>query len=158
MKPGARHPDKNSTEWLFWKLIHAHRCASDAVFTMYGIRECGQPMILFMLESYGENGVIATQKDLAELLGISQTTTAISLKSLERLGCVQRKPDERDMRRNSISITERGLEVAELFRRAFRDIDEAMYADFTDEEKVTIAEFYSRLTKNLMEKAKDAGS
>ena len=145
---------RSSPEWLFHRLNRAHHLASNVVFEKFGIREYGQPMILFALERYGKNGVIATQKELAEHLGVSQTTTAISLKSLERQGCVSKSPDKADMRRNRIEITEKGLEVAEKFRNAFRDLDQAMYEGFSEEEKTQIAEIYERMTKNLMRYAK----
>ena len=144
-----RDAARNIPQWQFHRLTRAHHMASAVVFDKFGIREFGQPMILFALERYGKDGSIATQKELAEHLGVSQPTTAVSLKFLERHGCVSKVTDERDMRRNRIAITEKGLEVAEKFREAFRELDEAMYSGFTEEEKTQIAEIYEKITKNL---------
>ena len=146
-----QHEDgRSGPEWMYKRLHHAYRLASDAVFEEYGVKEFGQPMILLILERLGVGGVIATQKELSERLGVSQTTTAISLKSLERLGCICKKSDQKDMRRNQIEITDRGIEVANKFRKAFDHINRSMYGGFSDEEKDLISSFFLRMTKNLM--------
>lgn len=146
--------NRNTTNWQFHRLTRAHHLASNMLFDKFGIREYGQPMILFALERFGKGGAIATQKELAEHLGVSQPTTAVSLKYLERQGCVSKITDERDMRRNRIEITEKGIEVAKKFREAFRELDEVMYSGFSEEEKAQAAEIYERITKNLMQHAR----
>ncbi|HHU22979.1 MAG TPA: winged helix-turn-helix transcriptional regulator [Clostridiales bacterium] len=146
--------NKHSTEWLFRDLNTACRLASDAAFAKFGVREFGQPIILFMLERYGKDGVIATQKELAQRMRVSPTTITISLKSLERLGCIRKINDKKDMRRNQIEITEKGKMVAKQCRKAFEDLNKAMYQGFAPEERELINSFFIRMTNNLINAAK----
>lgn len=138
-----------SPEWYFRELNQAHRNASDALFTHLGIREYGQPIILFILDREYHNLPWPTQKELAEKMGVSPTTTTISLKSLERQGCVRKVSDENDMRCKRIEITDKGRKVAKQFHRAFHIIDAAMYEGFTDEEREMISGLHRKMTENL---------
>ena len=136
-------------KWLFRDLKRMHELASSAVFSKLGLRDFGQPLLLFVLESYSDSGQIPTQRELARELNLSPTTITVSLKSLERQGCVRKLADDADMRKNRIEITDRGREVAQSCRVAFDKVDEGMYLDFTDEEIALISSFYVRMTNNL---------
>lgn len=149
------HEHRRGPEWDFRKLMQSYRFAMQTVFQAHGIAQYGQPMILFVLEHMCEDGMIATQKELAGFLGVTQTTTAVSLKSLERMGCIQRTADPRDMRRNQVEITEKGREVAKQFRIAIGEIDAAMYQDCAPEEKEQISHFFLRMHHNLSQLAEE---
>jgi len=149
-----KYNSRHSAEWLFRDLNNAYRMASDAAFAKFGVKEFGQPIILFMLERYGKDGVIATQKELAQRMGVSPTTITISLKSLERLGCIRKINDKKDLRKNQIEITEKGKMVAKQCRKAFEDLNKAMYEGFTPEERELISSFFIRMTNNLIKAAK----
>ena len=146
--------DPRSPEVQFRRLHRMHRMASDTIFTHLDIREYGQPLILFILDEQSQDGAVSTQKQLAQALNVSPATVTISLKSLERLGCVQKHQNPEDMRRNTISITEKGREVAAQFRRAFGLMDAAMYSDFTEQERMILSGFFERMTNNLRKIAK----
>lgn len=144
---------ETSPEWYFRELNQAHRIASDSLFAHLGIKEYGQPMILFILDREGRERrehYRPTQKELAEKLGVSPSTTTISLKSLERQGCVRKVSDENDMRCKRIELTDKGRDVARRFHKAFRTIDKAMYDGFTDEERKVISHLYRKMTENLL--------
>lgn len=136
-------------EWLFRDLQDAHRRAFSSAFRRCGVGDMGHPMILFILEEFGEGGVIATQKELAGRMRLSPTTITISLKTLERQGYVRKVTDGADMRRNRVEITETGRQIAEKCRAAFDEIDKAMYRGFTPEEIALISTLYQRMTENL---------
>ena len=138
--------NRQRPEWLFRNLNNAHRLATDALFHRMGIIDLGQPMMLFILSE----GAVSTQKELAEMMGLSPSTVTISLKSMERLGYVRKTSDPNDMRRKRIEITEFGLETAEKCRHVFHVIDNVMYKDFTPEEKDLISQLYIRMTNNLI--------
>jgi len=138
-------------EWYFRELFQAHRTASLSLFAHFGIKEFGQPIILFILES--EDSYAPTQKELADQLGIAPSTTTISLKSLERLGCVRKVSDENDMRCKRIEITDKGRVAAKKFREAFYIIEQAMYNGFSNEERETISQLHKKITSNLLDLA-----
>lgn len=147
MYGSEKHP--REPKWLYRDLKRMHERATDAVFARLGLRDFGQPLLLFVLENYSDSGQIPTQRELARDLNLSPTTITVSLKSLERQGCVRKLPDESDMRKNRIEITDRGREVARNCRIAFDEIDEGMYCGFSEEEISLISSFYIRMTDNL---------
>lgn len=146
----------NGPEWAFRKLMRAHRLAHDAVFDSLGLREIGQPMLLFVLNDLRREGERCTQKELAEFLNLSPSTITISINSLEKRGLIRRTTDTADKRRKLVEISAEGIAVAEKCRKAFDDIDKAMYAGFSPVEMSRMAENFSRMTENLKQCAKEA--
>lgn len=146
----SEHRDKmqSSPAWRFRMLHAAHRAATDASLSRFGVREFGQPFILFMLER-GVDGSAAAQRQLSEKLRVSPATMTASLKALEKQGCIRRAPDESDQRRKRIEITEKGRQVAAKCRCAFERVDEAMYEGFTEGEIAELSAFFERMTANL---------
>ena len=141
-------PD-SGPEWLFRDLQDAHRRAFLSAFRRCGVGELSHPIILFILEEFGEGGAIATQKELAGKMRLSPTTITIALKDLERQGYVRKVTDGMDMRRNRVEITEAGRQIAARCREAFDEIDRNMYRGFTPEEIGLISSLYLRMTENL---------
>jgi DNA-binding MarR family transcriptional regulator len=138
-------------EWLFRDLHMAHRLAVQSVFSRDGVGDLGQPLILLILDDYGSSGETPTQKELADSLNISPATVTMSLKSLERKGYIRKITDDADLRCNRVEITNTGRETAEKCRRAFNEIDKAMYHGFSEDEKMLISGLYARMIENLMD-------
>ncbi len=136
-------------EWAFHNLMRAHRLAHAALFDRLDLRDVGQPMLLFLLDDASRDGRECTQKGLCSALRLSASTVTASVKSLERHGYVRRHADERDQRRNIVEITESGRETARACRRAFSDIDEAMYRGFSEDERRQISGLFARMAENL---------
>ena len=90
-----------------------------------------------------------SQKELAEILGISPAAVATSLKRLEREGYVSRSTTDEDNRKNEIRITEEGLARVNKSRAIFEATDEALFAGFTTEEVETFISFLERMHHNL---------
>lgn len=145
-------------EWAFHNLMRAHRLAHCALFEHLGLRDVGQPMLLFLLDEARHDGRECTQKGLCSALRLSASTVTASIKSLERHGYVSRRADERDMRRNIVEITDGGSETARLCRRAFADIDEAMYRGFSVDERRQITGLFARMADNLLELSRESNS
>lgn len=145
--------DMSGPEWAFRKLMHAHCTAHGAVFERLGLKEVGQPMLLFILRDLKRDGRRCTQRELADFTGRSPSTITISINSLEKRGYIHRSPDEADKRRNFVEITEEGLVMAEKCRKAFDDIDRAMYSGFSDEQKAELSGIFDRIAANLIDLA-----
>ena len=90
-----------------------------------------------------------SQKELAEILGISPAAVATSLKRLEREGYVSRSMTDEDNRKNEIRITEEGLARVNKSRAIFEATDEALFAGFTPEEINLFTSFLERIDYNL---------
>lgn len=142
--------DMSGPEWAFRKLTRAHHTANGAVFDHCGLKDVGQPVMLFILSDLSRSGHECSQRELCDMLSLSPPTVTMSIKSLERRGYIRRRADSRDMRRNIVEITDAGAEAAEKCRAAFDSVDRAMYAGFSADERRLITELFNRITSNLM--------
>ena len=80
--------------WQFRMLHLAHRTATDALLDKYGVRDCGHPFILFLLEHCGSDGGFAMQKELSRRLRVSPASvTAARLQRKETLPFLILTPD-----------------------------------------------------------------
>lgn len=91
----------------------------------------------------------ASQKDIADSMGISTATIAVSLKKLEKGGYINKVMDEGDNRFNQITITEKGKEVVKQSIQIFETTDQRIFAGLSDEEKATLSSLLQKLDTNL---------
>ena len=140
---------QNMPGMLFHVLHRAHANAVQAELSARGLSDLGSPMILFILSHQGNGGEIASQRVLAEKLRVSPATIATSLKSLERLGYVEKRVDGRDARRNRVAITAKGVEAVNRCFEVFHTIDARMMQGFTPEEKLDLDRLHRKMLDNL---------
>lgn len=134
---------------LFHALHRAHVNAVQTELHARGLSDLGSPMILFILDHHGDHGEIASQRELAQALRVSQATIATSLKSLERLGYVEKRLDDRDNRRNRIAITEKGAAAVKQCFEVCGEIDRRMMEGFSSQEKEDLNRLQHRMLENL---------
>lgn len=135
---------------LLHQLMRAHHNACTAALNALGLRDIGSPRLLLELFRLPDDPEQApTQKELADRLHSAPPTIAASLKVLERQGYVERRTDEKDTRRNRISITQKGRDAITQGMDAFRQVDAHMYAGFTREEREQLRQLHSRMLANL---------
>lgn len=124
-------------EWL--RNFAIHRVIKDSEVHF------GQPPILVCLL---ENGT-CTQNELAKTLNVSPASVAVSLKRLQKNGLVEKVVDETDLRCNRISLTEKGRREIEHIHKCFDEIDDALFAGFSEAELSALCGYLDRLCKNL---------
>lgn len=107
----------------------------------------GQPPILCYL-SENPN---ATQKDIADCLGISPASVAVSVKRMEKAGVISRQTDKDDARRNNLSLTKKGRELNEFALQTFAQVDSAKISGLTDEEIKLMLSLIKKMNNNLRE-------
>lgn len=107
----------------------------------------GQPPILCYL-SENPN---ATQKDIADCLGISPASVAVSVKRMEKAGVISRQTDKDDARRNNLSLTKKGRELNEFALQTFAQVDSAKISGLTDEEIQLMLSLIKKMNNNLRE-------
>lgn len=135
---------------LLHQLMRAHHNAVTAALNALGLGNIGSPRLLWALSTYPDDpGMAPTQKELADRLHSAPPTVAASLKALERQGYVERRTDEKDTRRNRISITQKGRDAIAQGMDAFRQVDAHLYAGFTREEREQVLRLHSRMLANL---------
>ena len=135
---------------LLHQLVRAHHNACTASLARRGLGDVCAPRLLLELSHWPDAARQApTQKELADRLHCAPPTIAASLKVLERQGYVERRTDEKDSRRNRISITQKGRDAVRSVLDGFRKVDEHMYHGFSPEERELIYGFHRRMLENL---------
>ena len=135
---------------LLHQLMRAHHNACTAALARQGLRDIGSPRLLMELfHSPADPDKAPTQKELADRLHASPPTIAASLKVLERQGCVERRTDEKDTRRNRIFITQKGRDAICAGMECFHRVDGHMYHGFSPEERELVCQFHRRMLDNL---------
>lgn len=140
--------DSNSLEWLFRVLNRMHHYYIDKEMEKRGLGFAGFPPILFVLR-HEMKGKQASQKELADFLGIRPSSVAIAIKRMEQTGLVERVTDENDLRRNIVTITKQGEKLVKDSMRVFDEADRKMYDGFSEEEKEQLKTFFIRIIQNL---------
>ena len=135
---------------ILHQLLRAHHNACTAALGKLGLRDVGSPRLLVELAQYPDDPDQApTQKELADRLHSAPPTIAASLKVLERQGYVARRTDEKDSRRNRISITRKGRDALETGMRAFQQVDDHLYHGFSPEEREQVYQFHQRMLDRM---------
>lgn len=134
----------------FHALNRAHHNALQADLSEAGLADLGSPFILMILHSRGRDGEIKAQRELADAMNVSPATVAVSLKSLERLGYVEKRLDSQDGRRKRIAITAKGVDAVEKTWTVFQQVDTRMMDGFSAEERDALSAFHRRMLRNLI--------
>ena len=134
---------------LFQSVERARKQAIQTELSRRGLGTLGQPMILFLLKDKGREGRIAAQKELSDAMHVSPATVAVSLKSLERGGYVEKLPDEADQRRKAVWLTDKGRAALAACHQIFREVDRRMFGGFTPDEMEQVRAFQLRMLHNL---------
>ncbi len=143
---------EDSPEVRWRRLDAAHRAAIDTLMARGDLERIGNPVLLMIL-AHQPNGVIASQRELADRLHVTPATVTVSLRTLERGGYIVKRENEFDLRCKPIAITEKGHKAVTKIEDAFDKLDAGMYRGFSEEEKKAVCELYDRMTRNLLELA-----
>lgn len=140
--------DGYNLEDLFRTIFHMHMNCVKKIFDKRGINPASHPPILFMLRNEANN-MAASQKEIADRLGISTPTVAISIKRMEKAGLVHKVIDESDLRRNKITLTNKGLEFVDESMAVFDSVNESMLQGLSQQEQVQLKTLFLRIISNL---------
>ena len=134
---------------LFQSVERARKQAIQTELSRRGLGTLGQPMILFLLKDKGREGRIAAQKQLSDAMHVSPATVAVSLKSLEREGYVEKLADETDQRRKAVRLTPKGEAAIQRCVQVFEAVDQSMFEGFRPEETRQACGYLMRMLHNL---------
>lgn len=135
-------------ENLFRAYHQMHRSCMKCEFEKRGLGELSNPKLLFILR-YEAEDMTLSQKEIADYAGIAPPTVAISLKRMEKSGLVRKVADENDMRRNKITLTEKGRILTEECQKEIIKIHKCVFKGFSDSELNLLCGFYRRMIHNL---------
>jgi DNA-binding MarR family transcriptional regulator len=105
----------------------------------------GQTDILLLLDERSGR----SQKELANALGVSKATVGVSLRRMEEAGLVNRATDPRDARCVRVSLTEKGENICEKCKIAYKNIYSGMFGGATGEKRREIRNVLETLNKGL---------
>ena len=134
---------------LFQSVERARKQAIQTELSRRGLGTLGQPMIPFLLKDKGREGRIAAQKELSDAMHVSPATVAVSLKSLEREGYVEKLADETDQRRKAVRLTPKGEAAIQRCVQVFEAVDQSMFEGFRPEETRQACGYLMRMLHNL---------
>lgn len=121
-----------------------HRYSSQLCSKGFGVHR-GQPPILDYLCVHGE----CSQKEIADFLGVSPASVAVSIKRLQKSGFVEKTPDENDLRFNKIRLTSLGEDTSRKAKAAFSERDRQMFNGFSEKDIENFDGYLDRMIKNL---------
>jgi MarR family transcriptional regulator, lower aerobic nicotinate degradation pathway regulator len=98
--------------------------------------------LLAALDQYGP----VSQADLGRHTGIDRSDVVAVLNDLVAGGLAQREPDPADRRRNVVTITKRGTDELERLDAVLNDVQEAVLAPLTPNERKTLQRLLAKLT------------
>lgn len=124
-----------------------HRSVIEKKVSELGLHR-SQHMVLMYLARHNEG---VSQKEIAEHFDISSAAVAVTLKKLENGGYIERSSAQDDSRKNSVSFTAKGKEIAEKSRKFFAEVDGAMTKTLSDEEYEIINNCFEKMKKCLSE-------
>ncbi len=101
------------------------------------------PVLRYVSEHPG-----CTQKDVANFMQVSPPSVAVMVKRMVRDGMLCKEADQNDMRQNRLTITEKGIAMGERCKSIFKQMDEQVYAGFSQEELEQLSSYLKRIIEN----------
>ena len=92
----------------------------------------------------------STQTSIAEAMGVSASTIAVSLKKLEKGNYIEKRSSPEDSRSNLIMLTKKGEDVVLQSQILFDEVDKLMFQGISEEEKEQLYGFMECIIKNLL--------
>ncbi len=130
---------------LFLRVMRRHHACVEGRIGDLGIHH-SQHRLLMLLARCNQ---IPSQKELAEMLGVSPAAVATTLKRLEKEGYIARTVTDEDNRRHEIRITEAGLRKVEESREIFGAVDRLMFDGFSEAEIASLLAMMKRMDENF---------
>ena len=100
-----------------------------------------------ILMKLSKGGALPSQKELAELIGVSAAAISGAVKRLEDDGYIVRKIGS-DNRFNEIAITEQGKAVVLETKKIFSEIDGSIFDGFSEEDISALKQYLERINEN----------
>lgn len=124
----------------------AHGEVSRRAFARMGLTE-GQPKVLYILR----RGDGLMQKELARLCGVRESTLTVLLRSCEDRGLIRRERQATLSGKSAlfVTLTDEGRRTADTLEEAVESMEELGFRGFSAQERRTLLEMLSKVTKNL---------
>lgn len=125
---------------LIDKLALLRRVSLGRVFQSQGLHFGQLRLLEFIIENDG-----CTQVEVADYMGVSPASVALSTKRLSKAGMIEKRIDKNNLRRNILKITPKGLKVTQHCRKEFDLYDKRVFAEIGPEEQQLLFDLLGRL-------------
>ena len=105
----------------------------------------GQADLLLLIKD--NDGI--TQNELADIIGIKDSSMSVRLYKLEQSGYIIREIDENNLKKKRVYITVDGKKVSIQCRRFIREFEDIMFEGFSQKEKNQFEKSMKKIIKNL---------
>ena len=132
---------------LDWQIMQAQKKCTQQILEEHSVYYAQAP-ILHALKTLGE----CSQASLADFLATSPASVAVSLNRLSKLELIKRQANKNDLRYNTVSLTKKGMEAANLAESTLFTINQKKFEGFSDEDVKTFINYKKRILENLKKK------
>ncbi len=136
----------------FIKTNRLHRRVFELSVNETGVHRSQHQLLMHISVNEG-----SSQKEIAEAMGVSTATIAVTLKKLEKAGFVQKAMKLSDNRVNRVALTEKGKLIIQDSQRIIQELDEAFFEGFQKEEMDQLMNYLMRMQDNMLEYANKKG-
>ena len=139
------------------RLVHVgrlHRNIFERNISSLGIHHSQHHLLMYL----SKVNDVPSQKHISEIFGVTPAAIARSVKGLEAEGYIEKSSIEKDGRFNRIEITQKGKEIVEKTQILFRETDNSLFEDFTNNEIDTLNELLNKMQLKLQEKIQNIPS
>jgi MarR family transcriptional regulator, organic hydroperoxide resistance regulator len=130
---------------LLHKLMHLYFTDTYPLLERAGVYPGQVPLLKALDDSDG-----LSQRELSSTLSIRPSTVTMTLRRMERNGLVYRRRDPFDQRVIRIYITERGRSSTREIDRIVGNMEQRVFKNFTDEEKILMKRMLIQMQNNLI--------
>jgi len=114
------------------------------------LAEAGASLPVWLVLLAMKTRKLASQRELADAVGIREATLTHHLNAMERTGLISRQRDPRNRRVHVVQLTTTGDEMFLTLRAAAFGFDERLRRGITDQEVAGLRELLGRLTANVV--------
>lgn len=104
-------------------------------------------MWYFLRTLWIEDGI--TQRELSVRAGATEPTTLEQLRKMEKRGLVERRRDDRDLRKTIVLLTPQGRSLKRQLLRYIGELNDVAFRGFTRQEAELLKELLHRVRENL---------
>lgn len=127
---------------------YAHRRLFERKMASIGVHRSQHRILMYLAEHRGE---AISQKDIAARFDISPAAITVTLKKLEAGGYITRRTLKDDNRVNMVTATDKALAVVEKTKQFSDELEEVIFADFSDRELECFAASLEKMQKAMHE-------
>lgn len=128
------------------KLALLRRVSVGRIFHSQGLHFGQLRLLEYIIDNNG-----CTQVDVADYMGVSPSSIALSTKRLSKAGMLEKSIDKDNLRRNILKITPKGLAVTQLCRQELNLFDQKLFSGISGEEQELLFDMLGRLILNAGE-------